>query len=59
MVNPVDFEVSGWDISALDLYEATKRAHVLEPTLIDQLKSQLQAIKPLPAVLNPDYIAGN
>ena len=35
MANPVDFEVSGWDISGLNLYEAAKRAHVLEPTLIE------------------------
>jgi myo-inositol-1-phosphate synthase len=38
MVNPIDIEVSGWDISGLNLYEACKRSHVLEPTLIEQLK---------------------
>lgn len=35
MASPVDFDVSGWDISSANLYEATKRAHVLEPTLIE------------------------
>ena len=34
MVNPIDFNIYGWDISNANLYEATKRAHVLEPTLI-------------------------
>jgi len=34
MVNPVNFEISGWDISGLNLYEAAKRARVLEPTLL-------------------------
>ena len=59
MVNPIDFDICGWDISGLNLYEATKRSHVLEPTLIEQLKTELEAIKPMKAVLNPDYIAAN
>jgi hypothetical protein len=33
MVNPCDFEISGCDISNLNLFEAFKRAHVLEPAL--------------------------
>jgi myo-inositol-1-phosphate synthase len=44
MVNPIDFDVCGWDISDLNLYEAAKRAHVLEPSLIEQLKDDLQKI---------------
>lgn len=59
MVNPVDFEISGWDISDLNLYESCKRAKVLEPTLLEQLKEDLEQIKPLPSVLNPDFIAAN
>ena len=59
MVNPVDLTVSGWDISGLNLYEACERAHVLEPSLLSQLKDDLKAIVPLKAVLNPDYIAAN
>ena len=41
MVNPIDFEVSGWDISNKNLYDACKRAKVLEPDLIKQLKPHL------------------
>ena len=59
MVNPVDFDVCGWDISNKNLYEAAKRAHVLEPTLIEQLKGDLENIVPMKAVLNPDFIASN
>lgn len=59
MASPIDFEVSGWDISSANLYEAVKRAHVLEPTLIEQLKGDLENIKPMKAVLNPDFIAAN
>ena len=47
MVNPCDFEISGWDISNLNLFEACKRAHVLEPTLINALRPELEAIVPL------------
>jgi len=42
MVAPVDFDVSGWDISSLNLYESCKRSRVLEPTLIQQLKEDLE-----------------
>jgi myo-inositol-1-phosphate synthase len=59
MVNPVDFDICGWDISDANLYEAARRAHVLEPMLIEQLKVDLEKIKPMPAVLNPDFIASN
>ena len=59
MVNPNDMIVHGWDISSLDLYESCRRSHVLEPTLLDQLKDELKAIKPLPAALNGDFIAAN
>jgi len=59
MARPIDFDVTGWDISSANLYESVKRAHVLEPTLIEQLKSDLENIVPLKAVLNPDFIAAN
>ena len=45
--------------SFYNLYQAAKRAHVLEPHLIEQLKVDLEAIVPMKAVLNPDYIASN
>jgi myo-inositol-1-phosphate synthase len=41
MVNPVDLEISGWDISGMNLYDSCKRAKVLEPDLIKQLKPYL------------------
>jgi len=59
MVNPVDFVISGWDISNKNLYEACKRARVLEPDLVERLKSKLEEIVPLPAALNPEFIAAN
>jgi myo-inositol-1-phosphate synthase len=43
----------------MNLYDASKRAHVLEPTLLNALKPELEAIKPLPAVVNQSFIAAN
>lgn len=59
MVNPIDFEITGWDISNLNMYEACKRAHVLEPTLVNALQKDLEDIVPMPAVLNQEFIAAN
>lgn len=58
LVNPDDIQVTGWDISKMNLQEACYRAGVLEPTLIEQLP-ELKDIVPMPAVFNPDYIASN
>jgi len=52
MASPIDFEISGWDISGKSVYEAAKRAHVLEPDLIDALRAELELIVPLPSILN-------
>ncbi len=59
MVEPCEFVISGWDISKKNLYESCKRARVLEPDLIKQLKEDLQQIVPLPAALNGEFIASN
>ena len=59
MVNPCDFEISGWDINSADLFTACKRSHVLEPDLVNALKDDLEKIKPLPSILNPEFIAAN
>lgn len=59
MVNPCDFEISGWDISSANLFDACKRSHVLEPTLINAMKEDLEQIVPLPSVVNQDFIAAN
>jgi len=59
MVEPNDILVYGWDISNKNLYDSAKRAQVLEPSLIDNLKEHLQEITPLPAAFNGEYIASN
>ncbi|MEI7564014.1 MAG: inositol-3-phosphate synthase [bacterium] len=59
IVNPNDLVIGGWDINGIDMYNATIRAKVLEPTLIHQLKEELSQIKPLSGVFNIEYVASN
>lgn len=59
MVNPVDFVVGGWDISDASVYDSCKRAGVLEPDLVNKLKPELEAIIPLKAAFNGEFIAAN
>jgi len=44
MANPVDIEITGWDISGMNLFDACKRARVLEPMLVNNLKEYLEPI---------------
>ncbi|CAI4043533.1 hypothetical protein SKDZ_10G0630 [Saccharomyces kudriavzevii ZP591] len=59
MVNPNDFVISGWDINDANLSEAMQRAQVLEYDLQQRLNSRMSAVKPLPSVYYPDFIAAN
>ena len=46
----------GWDIFEDSVYEAAKKAGVLEQTLLDELKPELEAIAPMPAVFDNYYV---
>jgi myo-inositol-1-phosphate synthase len=46
----------GWDIFEDDCYEAAKTAGVLESSTLDQIKSELSAVKPMPAVFDRQYV---
>ncbi|RMG66204.1 MAG: inositol-3-phosphate synthase [Calditrichaeota bacterium] len=46
----------GWDIFEEDAYESAVKAGVLEKQLLDQLKPELQAIKPYPGVFERKYV---
>ncbi|EOD51985.1 Myo-inositol-1-phosphate synthase [Neofusicoccum parvum] len=59
MVHPNDLVVGGWDISGMNLAEAADRAQVLEPSLKNLVRKEMAAIKPLPSVYYPDFIAAN
>ena len=59
MHDPTSVVVGGWDICKDDLYTAAKKAKVLEPSLLTQLKEEMENIHPLPSIFDPTFIASN
>src|SRR5215207_7905842 len=51
-----DLVFGGWDIFPDNAYEAASRAGVLESKMLDQLKGELETIKPMPAVFEQAYV---
>jgi myo-inositol-1-phosphate synthase len=46
----------GWDIFEDNSYQAARTAGVLETSLLDKIKPELEAIKPWPAVFDQRYV---
>lgn len=46
----------GWDIFEDTAYEAARKAQVLESALLEQVKEPLQALKPMKAVFDHEYV---
>ncbi len=46
----------GWDVYADNVFEAAINSKVLEKELLLQLKPELEAIKPMPAVFDKSYV---
>lgn len=51
--------MGGWDINAMNIYESTLRAQVLQPEFIDKIRPEVEQMKPLPSVYYADFIASN
>ena len=51
-----DLVFGGWDIFADNMYDAAVKAGVLAQPILDQIKTDLQAIRPMPAVFDPSYV---
>jgi myo-inositol-1-phosphate synthase len=51
-----DVVFGGWDIFEEDCYAAARTAGVLEPAQLDQVRSELEAIRPMPAVFDQRYV---
>jgi len=51
-----DLVFTGWDIFEADCYSAARTAGVLEKEILEQIRPELEAIKPLPAVFDPFYV---
>ena len=51
-----DLVFGGWDIFDENCYEAAKTAGVLDPSLLEDLRPELEAICPWPAVFDQQYV---
>ncbi len=51
-----DVVFGGWDIFNDNSYEAAKTAGVLDEALLDQVRAELEAIRPWPAVFDRRYV---
>ncbi len=51
-----DLVFGGWDIFEDNMYEAAVHAGVLKKELLEQIKSELENIKPMPAVFDVNYV---
>ena len=51
-----DLVFGGWDIFEDNVYESAKNAGVLEDKLLDQIKDEMSAIKPMSAVFDQHYV---
>jgi myo-inositol-1-phosphate synthase len=51
-----DVVFGGWDIFEENSYEAARTAGVLDGALLDQIKPELEAIRPWPAVFDQRYV---
>lgn len=51
-----DVVFGAWDIFADSAYEAATHAGVLEKALVEELREQLDSLKPMPAVFSHNYV---
>jgi myo-inositol-1-phosphate synthase len=56
LANLDDIVFGGWDIFPDNAYQAALRAGVLDTRLLDQLRPELEAIKPMTAVFEQAYV---
>jgi myo-inositol-1-phosphate synthase len=51
-----DLVFGGWDIFEEDCYAAARTAGVLDPDQLNQVRDELEAIRPMPAVFDRRYV---
>jgi myo-inositol-1-phosphate synthase len=51
-----DVRFGAWDVFPDDAYESARHANVLEHDLVEQLRTPLAAIRPMPAVFSTEYV---
>jgi len=55
LANLKDVVFGGWDVYADNVYEAAVHAEVLERSLLDSVKAELEAVKPMKAAFDKNY----
>jgi myo-inositol-1-phosphate synthase len=55
LANLQDLVFGGWDVYEDNVYEAATNAKVLEPGLLQALRPELEALKPMKAVFEKEY----
>ena len=56
LVHLSDLVFGGWDIFPDDMHKAAINADVLSPATLEAIRSDLQAIRPMPAVFDQRYV---
>jgi myo-inositol-1-phosphate synthase len=56
LADPADLAIGGWDIFEDNAYEAAVKAGVLEMGLLDRVKAPLEAIQPMKAVFDRNWV---
>ena len=56
LANLDDIVFGGWDIFEEDCYAAARTAGVLEPSQLEQVRGELEAIQPMSAVFDQRYV---
>jgi myo-inositol-1-phosphate synthase len=51
-----DLCFGGWDIFPEDMYQAALKAGVIEKAMLDEVKAELSAIRPMPAVFEQHWV---
>jgi myo-inositol-1-phosphate synthase len=51
-----DLVFAGWDPYPDDMYESARKAGVLDKDLLERIRPELEAIKPMPAVFDREYV---
>jgi len=56
LASPDDLVFGAWDIFEDNAYQAALKAGVLDRTLLDQIRPEMEAIRPWPAVFDQRYV---
>jgi myo-inositol-1-phosphate synthase len=56
LANLEDVVFGGWDVYSDNVYEAAMNAKVLEPSLLNSIKPELEALKPMKAVFDKNVV---